>query len=85
MTPSYDFSIEQEYTTAVDNHVKQMMEYQGKHKEACTKFESIEEDHLSQMVTFTIQLASALEANVNNVDKVRIVATVSSSWWLNTF
>lgn len=47
-----------------------MMEYQGKHKEACAKFESIEEEHLAQMVTFTIQLASALEANVNNVDKV---------------
>ena len=47
-----------------------MMEYQGKHKEACVKFESIEEEHLAQMVTFTIQLASALEANVNGVDKV---------------
>ena len=49
-----------------------MMDYQGKHKEACTKFESIEEEHLAQMVTFTIQLASAVELNVNNVDKVRL-------------
>jgi len=50
-----------------------MMEYQVKHKEACAKFESIEEEHLAQMVTFTIQLASALEANVTNVDKVRTI------------
>ena len=48
-----------------------MMEYQGKHKEACAKFESIEEEHLAQMITFTIQLASILEANIGNVDKVR--------------
>ena len=48
-----------------------MMEYQGKHKEACAKFESIEEEHLAQMITFSIQLASVLEANVSNVDKVR--------------
>ena len=48
-----------------------MMEYQGKHKEACAKLESIEEEHLAQMITFSIQLASVLEANVSNVDKVR--------------
>ena len=61
---------EQEYTTSVENHVNMMMEYQGKHKEACAKFESIEEEYLAQMVTFTIQLASALEANVNTVELV---------------
>ncbi|XP_065903743.1 F-BAR domain only protein 2-like isoform X2 [Dysidea avara] len=60
----------QEYTTAVENHVNMMMDYQGKHKEACAKFESIEEEYLAQMVTFTIQLASALEANVIAVDTV---------------
>ena len=66
------FLTEQEYTSTVDNHVKLMMEYQGKHKEACAKFESIEEEHLAQMITFSIQLASVLEANVSNVDKVRV-------------
>ena len=64
---------EQEYTTAVENHVNMMMDYQGKHKEACAKFESIEEEYLAQMVTFTIQLASALEANVIAVDTVCVV------------
>ena len=57
-----------------------MMEYQGKHKEACAKFESIEEEHLAQMVTFTIQLASALEANVTNVDKVSWLPFPNSSF-----
>lgn len=67
---------EQEYTTAVENHVNMMMEYQGKHKEACAKFESIEEEYLAQMVTFTIQLASALEANVSTVDAVCVYMSV---------
>jgi len=33
------------------------MDFQGKMKEACQKFESIEEEHLAQMTTFVIKIA----------------------------
>ena len=42
---------------AVAKHCDQLMEFQGKMSEACLKFESLEEEHLAQMVTFMIKIA----------------------------
>ena len=46
-----------DHQQAVGKHCNQLMEFQGKMSEACTKFESIEEEHLAQMVTFMIKIA----------------------------
>jgi len=41
----------------VKSHCASLMEFQGKMSEACKKFESLEEEHMAQMVTFMIKIA----------------------------
>ena len=48
---------EADHQTAVRRQCEQLMEFQGKMKEACGKFESLEEEHLAQMSTFMLKLA----------------------------
>ena len=50
-------SLETDHQTAVRRQCEQLMEFQGKMKEACGKFESLEEEHLAQMSTFMLKLA----------------------------
>ena len=49
---SLSLSLEKEHEDAVKKHCNHLMEFQGKMSEACMKFESLEEEHLAQMVTF---------------------------------
>ncbi len=48
---------ETDHQGAVQRHCDHLMEFQGKMHEACMKFESLEEEHLAQMVTFMIKIA----------------------------
>ena len=58
----YDFSInlfseEGDHQAATKDHCERLMDFQGKMVEASQKFESLEEEHLAQMVTFMIKMA----------------------------
>ena len=57
MYHGYYFLAETDHQTAVRRQCEQLMEFQGKMKEACGKFESLEEEHLAQMSTFMLKLA----------------------------
>ena len=48
---------ESDHQQAVKRQCEQLMEFQGKMKEACVKFESLEEEHLAQMSTFMLKMA----------------------------
>ena len=48
---------EADHQAAVKRQCEHMMEFQGKMKEACMKFEALEEEHLAQMSTFMLKLA----------------------------
>ena len=48
---------ETDHQGAVQRHCDHLMEFQGKMVEACRKFESMEEEHLAQMVTFMAKIA----------------------------
>ena len=41
----------------MQRHSNQLTVFQSKMVEACQKFESLEEEHIAQMVTFVIKLA----------------------------
>ena len=49
--------VEEAHQGVVKNHCASLMEFQGKMSEACKKFESLEEEHVAQMVTFMIKIA----------------------------
>ena len=51
---------EADHQAAVRRQCEQLMEFQGKMKEACCKFESLEEEHLAQMSTFMLKLARVI-------------------------
>ena len=51
------FSPENDHRSAVQRHSNQLTEFQSKMVEACQKYESLEEEHIAQMVTFVIKLA----------------------------
>ncbi len=48
---------EKDHQGAVQRHCDHLMEFQGKMHEASMKFESLEEEHLAQMVTFMIKIS----------------------------
>lgn len=48
------------HQTAVQKHCDHLMEFQGKMVEASLKFESLEEEHLAQMVTFMIKISQVI-------------------------
>ena len=50
-------SLESDHKGAVQRHSDQLTEFQSKMVEACQKYESLEEEHIAQMVTFVIKLA----------------------------
>ena len=50
-----------DYKLSVEAHTKQLMEFQGKMVEACQKFESLEEEHLAQMITFIMKMSQVRE------------------------
>ena len=52
---------ESDHQEVVKQHCGLLMEYQGKMSEASMKFESLEEEHLAQMVTFMIKIARVSE------------------------
>ncbi len=51
--------LESDHQTATRRQCEQVMDFQLKMKEACQKFESLEEEHLAQMSTFVIKIAKA--------------------------
>lgn len=56
LSPCFHVCIpETDHQGAVQRHCNHLMEFQGKMHEACLKFESLEEEHLAQMVTFMIK------------------------------
>jgi len=50
-------SSESDHQSVVQRHCDQLMEFQGKMTEACQKFESLEEEHIAQMVTFMYNIS----------------------------
>jgi len=50
-------SMKSDHQSVVRRHCDQLMEFQGKMTEACQKFESLEEEHIAQMVTFMYNIS----------------------------
>lgn len=53
--------VESDHQAATKDQCERLMDFQGKMVEACQKFESLEEEHLAQMVTFMIKMAKVMQ------------------------
>ena len=61
------------------------MEFQGKMHEACQKFESMEEEHLAQMITFIIKMNQVLCTFVCVFGRYSVTLSLSLSLSLSLF
>jgi len=63
-------SMKSDHQSVVRRHCDQLMEFQGKMTEACQKFESLEEEHIAQMVTFMYNISQIQETHNGRVEEV---------------
>ncbi|XP_064386367.1 F-BAR domain only protein 2-like [Halichondria panicea] len=63
-------TMKSDHQTATRRQCEQVMDFQLKMKEACQKFESLEEEHLAQMSTFVIKIAKTQDTHHLRTERV---------------